>query len=254
MATDLEKKPQDNRSPQDLPDPEERLPELIIYSRAPIFYWWPVWLIGYVLALITLIGGQHVPIPGRSETDLVHPSQNLGIVFCLVLFLVIVFTNVTVRGKASIIVILAVTLISVLFALFDWWEPILQFIPYLSVRMNVGFYLTISTLILIMWLFSVLIYDRLSFWRVRPGQITREHLIGGGERSYDTRGLVFEKRHEDFFRHWILGLGSGDVILMTSGAKHEELQIHNVLFVDSKVRQIQKMIAVKPDDMLHDND
>ena len=79
------------------------------------------------------------------------------------------------------------------------------------------------------------------------GQMTRERFISGAERSYDTRGMVFEKHSEDPFRHWVLGLGSGDLRIVTSGANREELLLPNVLFVDRKVREIQKLIAVKPE-------
>ncbi len=43
--------------PSDLPDPND-LPELRIYSRSSIFFWWPVWLTGYILAAITYFWGE----------------------------------------------------------------------------------------------------------------------------------------------------------------------------------------------------
>src|SRR5262249_34147532 len=124
---------------------------------------------------------------------------------------------------------------------------ILALLPALSVHMNLGFYLFFSTLIFLVWFLSVFVYDRLSYWTVRPGQITHEHLIGGAEKSYDTHGMVFEKKREDLFRHWLLGLGSGDLVISTMGAKRENLCVPNVPFVDRKVWYIQKMIATKPD-------
>jgi hypothetical protein len=44
-----------------------------------------------------------------------------------------------------------------------------------------------------------------------------------------------------------LGFGSGDLHITTVGARREDLVIPNVLFVDSKVRAIQKLIATRPD-------
>src|SRR4051812_48560929 len=29
------------------------VPELRIYSHSPLYYWWPVWVTGFILALIT---------------------------------------------------------------------------------------------------------------------------------------------------------------------------------------------------------
>jgi hypothetical protein len=46
---------------------------------------------------------------------------------------------------------------------------------------------------------------------------------------------------------YVLGLGSGDIEISTTGAKRETVHIPNVLFVDSKVAEIQQMIAMRPD-------
>jgi len=82
---------------------------------------------------------------------------------------------------------------------------------------------------------------------VTPGQLTHDAVIGGAQKSYDTRGMVFEKHRQDLFRHWVLGLGSGDIQISTTGARKETIHIPNVLFVDAKVSEIQKMIAMQPD-------
>ena len=114
--------------------------------------------------------------------------------------------------------------------------------------MNMGFYVFFSTLVLLVWAFSVFVYDRLSYWRVTPGQLTHDAVIGGAQKSYDTRGMVFEKHRQDLFRHWMLGLRLGrhsNIDDRTRQAK--PLNIPNVLFVDSKVSEIQKMIAMQPD-------
>ena len=105
----------------------------------------------------------------------------------------------------------------------------------------------IIALVPLVWVLSVFVYDRLSYWKVRPGQITHERVIGGAERSYDTRGMVFEKHREDLFRHWVIGMGSGDIQISTTGARKETVYVPNVLFVDSKIDAIQRMISVQPD-------
>jgi len=224
----------------------EHYPELKIYSHSPLFYWWPVWLLGYVFALLTYLQGEVVTIGGREF--LVHPSKNIGVVYTVVFMLVILITNVTLRGMMSVVVIMAALFFTVLFAWLDWWDDILAVLPYLGIHMNLGFFLFFSTAVFLAWALAVFFFDRLEFWRVRPGQMTYERMIGGGERSYDTRGLVFEKHLEDFFKHAILGIGSGDLMIKTSGARSEEIYIPNVLFADRKVKQIQKLIAIKPDE------
>jgi hypothetical protein len=156
-------------------------------------------------------------------------------------------TNVTLRGLSSLVAILVLAFGALLLAYMDWWPIVLGWMGHVSIFMNMGFYVFFSALVLIVWTFSVFVYDRMTYWRVTPGQITFEHVIGGAAKSYDTRGMIFEKRRQDLFRHWIVGLGSGDIEISTTGAKRETIHIPNVLFVDSKVAEIQQMIAMRPD-------
>jgi hypothetical protein len=224
----------------------EKRESIRIYSHSPFFYWWPVWVAGYVMAAVTWLGGEPVQFGGMVE--LVHPSQIPGVVFTVVLFGVILFTNVALRGLASVVAIVTALFLIVLLAYLDIWDDILSWLPQLSVHMNLGFYLFFSTLVFVVWGLATFVYDRMSYYEIRPGQITGERVIGGAERSYDTHGMVFEKERQDMFRHWILGLGSGDLHIHTMGAKRENLHIPNVLFVDWKVDAIQKLISTRPND------
>lgn len=235
--------------PHDLPDIDSELPELRLYSHSPIFYWWPVWVTGFILAALSGLSGNTVTVDGY-DSERILASANPGIIFVMVLTLVIIFTNARLRGIYSVTAVLAMLFLTVLFAWLGWWDNIFALIPHLSVHMNMGFYLVFSSLLLIIWLLTFFVFDRLTYWRIRPGQMTEEHLIGGGEKSYDTRGMLFEKHGEDVFRHIVLGLGAGDLKISTTGAKKERLSIPNVLFVDRKVAAIQKLISVKPDDLL----
>ena len=135
----------------------------------------------------------------------VHPSNNPGIFFIAVLVLLVVFTTTKLRGIYSVVTVVTVAFFVVLFAWFGWWDNILRFIPQLSARANMGFYLLFSTTLLAVWLLAFFVFDRLTVWRVRPGQMIEERLIGGQARSYDTNGLVFEKRGQDLFHDIILG-------------------------------------------------
>src|SRR5262249_5141254 len=39
-----------------------------LYSHSPIFYWWPVWLVGYLMALLTYLdGGRLAVVPPATE-------------------------------------------------------------------------------------------------------------------------------------------------------------------------------------------
>ena len=182
----------------------------------------------------------------------IHPSNNPGIFFIAVLLSLVVFTNARLRGIYSVVTLVTVAFFVVLFAWLGWWDTILGFIPHLSARANMGFYLVFSTALLIVWLLAFFVFDRLTVWRVRPGQMIVEQLIGGRTHSYDTNGLVFEKRGQDLFHDIILGLGAGDLTLTTGGNNKESIQIPNVLFVDRRMKAIERLIAVKPQDVQPD--
>jgi hypothetical protein len=229
---------------QQAPAVHEEPLELRIYSHSSFFYWWPVWVLGAIMAIITYASGDTTHI--GDKTVYMSHNKNVGVIFTVGLFLTIVITNVSVRGLASVIVIGSLAFLTLLFAYLGWWNEIMSVLPNLAIHMNLGFYILFSSLMFLLWAGSVFIYDRMSYWLIRPGQITHEYVIGGAEKSYDTRGMVFEKMNKDFFRNWLLGMGSSDIHISTTGARREEIRIPNVLFVDLKVKEIQKLISIKP--------
>ena len=222
--------------------------DVTIISHSNVFYWWPAWVTGFAVAFVSFIQGQDIAIsPGVVER--VHPSNNPGIFFISILVALVVFTNTRLRGIYSVVMIVAIAFFVVLFAWLGWWDNILGFIPHLSARANMGFYLVFSTALLGVWLLAFFVFDRLTVWRVRPGQMLVEHLVGGQTRSYDTNGLVFEKRGQDLVHDVILGFGAGDLTLTTGGANKETIRIPNVLMVGTKMKSIERLIAVKPQDV-----
>ena len=223
-----------------LPHPAA-LQEINIYSHSTLLYWWPAWVFGFVIALLN--AGQEKFLPTAVGGQ---PSSALGLTYLSILLLLIVFTNVRLRGINSVVALLTVGFIAVLLAWFGWWDDIAKLIPYLSVHMNTGFYVVFSTGLLIIWLMMFFVFDRLTYWRIRPGQMTEEHLIGGGAESFDTHGLRFQKHSSDFFRA-ALGLGAGDLKATAAGERGATIEIPNVIFVDRKVHAIEKLISVKPE-------
>jgi hypothetical protein len=230
----------------DLHRDEAGVLEVRIYGHSALYYWWPVWAIGYLMALLTYLHGQ--PHEIGKTTELFHPSSSSGVIFFLTLFLVILITNVSVRGLASGMVILAIMLAVVLLAYFDLWDRILHWLGDLSIHLNLGAYFWFSTLLFLAWVLAVFVFDRLTYWNIKPGQITQEYVLGAGSLSYDTRGMLLEKHRNDLFRHWILGLGSGDLKINTTGATRDVIDISNVLFLGTKIEAIQRMIAIRPDE------
>jgi len=224
-------------------------PTLRLYGHSSLFYWWPVWVTGYVMALLTYLGGQPHEING--ETELFHPSSGPGVVFFLVLFLVILVTSVSVRGLASGMVILGAAFLIVLLAYFQLWDPILRFLGNLRIHVNFAAYFWFSTLLFVTWASAFFVFDRMTYWEIKPGQLTENFIFGSGSRTFDTEGILVEKYRGDLFRHWLLGLGAGDIHIQTMGAQREHIDIPNVLFIGAKIKVIQRMVAIKPDEFGH---
>lgn len=229
------------------PEPEDvpALQQLRIYSHSSLLYWWPVWVVGYVMALITYGEGHGYQV-GQSPTW-IHPSSNLGLIFFVTLFLVIVITNFSVRGMASGMVIMGIMLLTVLLAFVGWWDEVFSWFGGLEIHLDLGAYFWFSTLMLALWAVTLFGLDRLSYWEVTPGQLTYKTHLGGGSKSYTAQGMGLEKYRDDLFRHWLLGLGSGDLQMLTSGATRRQIDVRNVLFVSSKIKAVQALIAAVPE-------
>jgi hypothetical protein len=217
-----------------------RVPQILVYNHSSLFYWWPAWVFGFLIALLNELDRSNTSFESQ------RTGSALGLSYVCVLLLLIVFTNVRLRGIYSVVLLLAIAFVAVSLAWLGWWDEIARLIPYLSVRMNSGFYLVFSTALLVLWLLMFFVFDRMTYWRIRPGQLTIEHLIGGGAESFDTNVLRFQKLNSDFFRAAI-GFGAGELQAIGPGQPGEPLHMPNVLFANRKVKAIERLIPVKPD-------
>ena len=225
--------------------------ELTLYSHSAMFYWWPVWAVGFLFAALTYFQGQDYTFVNGEVTNTVriHPNKLLGVIFTFTFFMVIMMTHFAVRGLASITLIVSFIALSFALAYFDLWDPVLRAFGHLVIYANLGFYVFFSCAILIAWVSAVFFFDRSTYYIVRPGQLVHATMFGSGEETFDTHGMSVEKKRDDLFRHWILGLGSGDLHIVTTGAKKADFVIPNVLFIGSKLELIQELVATKPDQM-----
>ena len=241
MSTDIRPAPGHSRHPE-----RAEVVQVIVYGHSALFYWWPLWVAGYVMALLTWLHHDQAVIGDKPEWF--HPSRNLGVIYTLLLLLLIVVTSTKIKGMKAALIIAALAFLALLFVHLDWWEAILGWLGHQSISLSLGFYLFSSSLLCLVWLISVFVIDHLSFWRFRPGQVTHEYLGGIVNKSYDTDNITISlKRQDDFFRHWIIGLGSGDLHMQTMGGRGVEMNVVNVLFVGAKMFKIQRLIATKPD-------
>jgi hypothetical protein len=269
--------PAPSKVKQDAPSPQHPR-EVRVVAHTMLFYWWPVWAVGFLLAGLTWLGGNYLAIVPRGtevvenfeggREALVLPAgahllkdpetgkpqapklrvskrSGFGVVFIVVLLLVIVITNVPIRGLWSLIVILSVLLVTILLALADMWDNILEAAAHSHVYINAFGYIAISLPLLALWLLVVLFFDSKMYMVFAPGQLLVRQDIGSGEVAYDTMGMVVAKRRTDLFRHWLLGFGSGDLIVKTAGAHAQQFEMPNVLFVGSKLKLIQDMLQTR---------
>jgi hypothetical protein len=261
--------------------------EIRVISHSNLFYWWPVWFVGFLLTFLTLINGHYMVIvpsdavtlmdaavtaenngetisyqkndvvvlphghlPGVGEMidrPHLHVANNsgYGILFATVLLLVIFITNVPLRGLWSVVAIGLIVMVSLIFQLFGVWEHILRGLYMLDIRINAAGYLLISSLLFGLWLFTMLLFDRQIHMTFTSGQLKVTTEVGGGEKVYDAVGMTLEKQRSDLFRHWLLGLGSGDLIVRTAGAQTHQFEMPNVLFIGRKVRAIEDLLREK---------
>ena len=263
--------------------PAQEVREVKIVSHSNLFYWWPVWAAGFALAFLSCLAGYRLGIvPAGTEAVqrqglagldaprdvLVVPAgeglpvdratgavkqpslrvaaqPGFGVVFVVVLLLVIFIANVPLRGLWSVISVITLFLVSIIFALLGWWEDILELVAHSHIYINAFGYLAISLPLFVLWLGVVSLFDRQRYMVFTPGQLRVHENIGGSEVAYDTKGMVVEKRRSDLFRHWILGVGSGDLLVKTAGGNAQQFEMSNVLFVGSKVRMIQQMLQTR---------
>jgi hypothetical protein len=241
MSTDIRPAPRTIRHPE-----QAEIVQVIVYGHSALFYWWPLWVAGYVMAVLTWLQHDQVVIGGKPEWF--PPSRNPGVIYTLLLLLLVVVTSSKIKGMKAALIIAALAFVTLLFVHLDWWDTILGWLGNQSISLSFGFYLFSSSLLCATWVISVFLIDHLSYWRFRPGHITHEYLGGIVNNSYDTGNMTISlNRQDDFFRHWIIGFGSGDLQLQTMGGQGEKMNVLNVLFVGSKMHQIERLIATIPD-------
>lgn len=260
--------------------------EIKLVSHSPIFYWWPIWFLGYVMALMTLVENHRLAIlPPNTKITADHSddaklkgytlktdgtttnlekaykdqeaghdvfkarvSQRawMGPLYCIILILTILITNIPLRGLWSFLVILLLVVVALGITLVPGgWDDLLAAFGGLHIYINMAGYLFIATTVFILWVVSVFIFDQRTYMIVTPGSVQVCEHIGASVRNFDTTGMTFEKQRDDLFRHWILGFFSGDLIVHTSGATPVEIRLPNVLWIGWRLQEVQEILREK---------
>src|SRR6516164_2801081 len=133
--------------------------EVHIVAHSTLFYWWPVWVVGLLLAgrtwldgyrlaivpvgtqvvegfdggreALVLPAGAHLPkepATGKPrEPNLrVASHSGYGVVFVVVVLVVVFITNVPIRGLWSVVAVVTAVLGTIILALAGWWDDILE--------------------------------------------------------------------------------------------------------------------------------
>jgi hypothetical protein len=248
---------------------------IAVFQHSSLFYWWPIWLMALLFAVVSDIDGTRMlQISSTAQVEKLadgkyavsdlnntkaldervtsyvdeklHPRvvhyPLLGTIFVISLLLVIVITNVPLRGLWWVVVIVIIVLVSVIITIMEWWSAIGRGLGDLRIFIGFAGFLTIGLCLLAVWCFSLFIFDRQTYIIFTPGQMKVCEEIGAGEKVYDTAGMQLEKHRDDLFRHWVLGLGSGDLTVRTqAGGQVHEIRMSNVLFVHRKLLAIEDM-------------
>lgn len=263
---------------------------IVVYAHSNLFYWWPIWCLGFLFAGITYaqdwrlaivpahsIAVEHrivavddkgVPEPRsvlilpkgaaplkrwdeeHQKQMVVHPviymspTKSMGAIFVIVLLIVITITSVTFRGLWTVFILVSLIMLTIILAAAGWWEIIFEKLGHLSIHINLGGYLLIAAILFAVWLNNFLFLDRQTYMIFTPGQVRVRVEIGGEETVYDTTGMAVMKQRADLFRHWILGFGSGDLVIKPVGLTNP-IEFDNVLRVGSVVTKIETMIKEK---------
>src|SRR5215470_16376801 len=150
-------------SPEHLQKEPAKLQVLHVYQHSNFFYWWVVWAYGFLCALLTYFNGRTVNLFAEKQLY-VHSSAWVGISFVALLLIVIFFTNYRVKGANSFIMILGIALLALFMAYMGWWGPVFNILPSLLIYMNLAFYVSVSTVLLGLWVLATLILDHLTYW------------------------------------------------------------------------------------------
>lgn len=268
-------------APSGVAPAKPRPTEVKLISHSNLFYWWPVWALAFFMAIWTWVEDHRLailpsgakvknegggiftmslgdkPETASLETAVRNSAQGvtepafrprvsqqawLGAVFVIGLILTIAITNVPLRGLWSFVAIILIVVLALFISLLKEWDRIFEWLGNLHIYINMAGYLFIGTAVFTLWALATFVFDRRSYIIFTPGQIRVCEHIGAAVKVYDTIGIHMEKQRDDLFRHLILGFGSGDLIVRTSGAERSEIKLPNILGVGWRIQTVEDML------------
>src|SRR5260370_19610113 len=203
----LQKEPSHKEALQKEPVQKEpaKLEILHVYQHSNFFYWWIIWVYGFVCSLLTYFNGRTVNLFADKQLY-VHSSAWVGISFVALLLVVIFFTNYRVKGANSFIMVLGIGLVAFAMHYLGAWEIVFRSFPALLIFMNLAFYVSLSTARLLLWAFATFVLDLLTYWEFTPGQVTLRHRLAESSASFASDGLPVDRLSDCTLIKQILGL------------------------------------------------
>jgi hypothetical protein len=267
---------------------EKRIDFIKVHGHSNLFYWWPLWLMCFILAGWTYAdGGQMAVLPAGAEVatdgdretitlpagkaadlpagkDAANPnplvraagsvlpsqmtvsrSNRPGILFAFTILLVAVVSSLVLRGLVSLVALIAIIAVVLALALFNLWDDVFRFFGGLDIRMNAAGYLFIGVPLFLLWVAAFTIYDRQSYVVFDEGQIRYVREVGESEIVLQAERTLVEKKRSDVFRHWLIGFGTGDLVIRAGGNNGQEIELENVVNINRKLEVINYMLQHK---------
>lgn len=264
-----------------LPPAKTPRQEIKLISHSNLFYWWPVWAVALVMVLWTLVENHRMAIvPDKAVVNLdaststytlkvpagtttkslddavrvagstdpafrPRVSQNTapGVLFMVTLLVVIFVTNVPLRGLWTFLSLALIVVLALFLSLLKLWDAIFDAFGALHIHINLAGYLFVGTGVLVLWAVSVFVFDRRTYIIFTPGQIRVCEHIGDSVQTFPTVGVSLEKLRDDIFRHYILGFGSGDLVVRVGGNQPREIRMPNVLGIGWQLKEVENVLA-----------
>ncbi len=218
-----------------------------IYEYSDMVYWWAIWFAALVGMVLTYAFGESFMVGDKAVK--IATSPWLGIGFLLIMFGVLIFTQLRARGIYAVIMLLAVAVIGLLVHMVIGWAFIWDLVTLVKVHMNMAFYVMVFIISFALWVYVTFIHARLTYGVVNPGEIGWHSPLTGRVETYRPLNFQVIKRSDDLVVHALLGLrflglGTGDIEVKFDvpggGSQHHVFK--NVWRPDKKIGNMELLI------------
>jgi hypothetical protein len=228
----------------------QALRSMRIYEYSDLVYWWAIWLAALVCIFLTYFFGESIKLTENPPALKFHTSPWLGIVFLVVMFATLIFTQLRARGLHAIIFGLVVVVLGLIVHMTIGWTAVFAQITLIKVHMNLAYYMITFVVTFAVWLYTTFVHASLSYGVVNPGEVGWRSALTGQIETFKPLNFQVLKRSDDIIVHKILGLGflgfgTGDIEVKFDvpggGSQHHSFK--NVWRPDVKVALMEALIS-----------